>query len=147
MRNVTNKSTCKSELNDLVGLYSIGTVAEILSVHPETLRVWERNGLIHLNRTGFQRKYSNTDLKKLKFIHQLIDEKGLNLAGVRFVLSMYSCWEQDSCPGGKPIDEGNQINVNRPCWKHSDTYCWVPDDLTDCCSLCNHCSNTPKQIK
>lgn len=50
------------------GLYTIGTVSELLEEHPETLRVWERNDLIRPDRKGYQRKYSNNDVLRLKFV-------------------------------------------------------------------------------
>ena len=58
--------------NDEQGLYTIGIVAALLDEHPETLRVWERNGLLTPARFGKQRRYSNEDVKKLKFRIRLI---------------------------------------------------------------------------
>jgi MerR family transcriptional regulator/heat shock protein HspR len=49
-------------------LYAIGVVSEILDVHPETIRVWERRGLIQPSRRGGKRLYSDNDLKRLRFI-------------------------------------------------------------------------------
>ncbi|MDD2443054.1 MAG: MerR family transcriptional regulator, partial [Desulfotomaculaceae bacterium] len=70
-------------------LFNIGVVAQLLQVHPETLRIWERNNLIEPKRKNRQRLYSNNDLKRLKFIHNLINKKGLNIAGVQQVIVMY----------------------------------------------------------
>lgn len=62
-------------------LYTIGIVADLMDVHPETLRVWEHHGLLKPPRRNTQRLYTDGDLKRLGFIKGLLD-KGLNLAGV-----------------------------------------------------------------
>ena len=72
----------------------------MIGEHPETLRVWERNDLLRPDREGYQRKYSNNDVKRLKFIKYLMHEKGLNIAGVKQLTSMYSCWYKRNCKGG-----------------------------------------------
>ena len=64
----------KTMFDEDQGLYTIGTVAELLGEHPETLRVWERNDLIRPDRTGYQRKYSGNDVRRLKFIKYLMNE-------------------------------------------------------------------------
>jgi MerR family transcriptional regulator/heat shock protein HspR len=65
----------KFMFDDDKGLYTIGTVSKLIGEHPETLRVWERNGLLQPDREGYQRKYSNNDLRRLKFIIYLMHEK------------------------------------------------------------------------
>lgn len=121
--------------NDTQPVYNIGVVAELLKVHPETLRIWEKHNLILPARRNRQRLYSNDDVKRLLFIHQLINDKGLNIAGVQHTLALYPCWTVKNCPGGKNRDEP-MINLNKPCWKESGTYCYVLQDKTDYCSAC-----------
>lgn len=124
-------------LDEEMGLYTIGTVAELLQEHPETLRVWERNGLISPDRNGYQRKYSNNDLKRLMFIKNLIDVKGLNIAGVRQVISMYSCWYHRFCSGGASKNSKVSINESKPCWKQEGTFCLTPSDKSEFCHNCD----------
>jgi MerR family transcriptional regulator/heat shock protein HspR len=69
-------------------MYLISVVAEILSVHPQTLRVYEREGLISPERAGGQRLYSRADVEKLGLILDLTRNLGLNRAGVDIVLRM-----------------------------------------------------------
>jgi MerR family transcriptional regulator/heat shock protein HspR len=69
-------------------LYLISVVAEILDVHPQTLRLYEKEGLISPQRTRKQRLYSESDLEKLNFILQLTREMGVNKAGVDIILRM-----------------------------------------------------------
>jgi len=69
-------------------LYLISVVAEMLSVHPQTLRLYEKEGLITPRRTRKQRLYSEEDIEKLNFILQLTRELGVNKAGVDIILRM-----------------------------------------------------------
>lgn len=70
-------------------LYLISTVAKILNIHPQTLRLYEREGLITPSRTeGNTRLYSQEDIDRLKVILNLTRELGVNLAGVEIVLRM-----------------------------------------------------------
>lgn len=70
------------------GVYIISVAARILDMHPQTLRKYERLGLVRPGRTlGMLRLYSTEDIRKLRMIRHLSDEMGLNLAGVEFVLT------------------------------------------------------------
>ncbi len=69
-------------------VYVISVAAELAGVHPQTLRIYERKGLVDPARTaGGNRRYSDFDLERLRRIAELTDE-GLNLAGVRRVLEL-----------------------------------------------------------
>ncbi len=71
------------------GVYIISVAARILDMHPQTLRKYERLGLISPGRTlGMLRLYSAEDIRKLRLIRQLVGNLGLNLAGVEFTLNM-----------------------------------------------------------
>lgn len=76
-------------------LYVISIAAELADMHPQTLRAYERKGLIEPSRTeGNTRRYSRRDVDKLKFIQRLTQEEGLNIAGVKAVLEMGSKLDQ-----------------------------------------------------
>jgi len=69
-------------------VYVISVAAELAGVHPQTLRIYERKGLVEPARTtGGSRRYSDEDLARLERIAELTDE-GLNLAGVKRVLAL-----------------------------------------------------------
>jgi MerR family transcriptional regulator, heat shock protein HspR len=69
--------------------YMISIAAEIVGMHPQTLRIYESKGLIRPKRTaGNTRLYSEADLERLRLIQQLTSELGLNLAGVEHVLRL-----------------------------------------------------------
>ncbi len=70
-------------------IYAISIVSEILGLHPQTLRQYERMGLIVPSRTmGNTRLYSDEDLERLRFITELTKDIGVNLAGVEIIMQM-----------------------------------------------------------
>ena len=74
---------------DVEGVYIISVAARLLEMHPQTLRKYERLGLIQPVRTvGMLRLYSQEDLRKVMLIRHLMDNLGLNLAGVEFALKL-----------------------------------------------------------
>jgi len=77
------------------GLYTIGVVARMYDIHPQTLRLYEREGLLKPSRTeGNTRLYSEEDLQRLEFILFLTRELGVNLAGVDIILNMKEQMEE-----------------------------------------------------
>jgi MerR family transcriptional regulator/heat shock protein HspR len=69
--------------------YMISVAAELVGMHPQTLRVYEEKGLVRPGRTaGNTRLYSEADLERLRLIQRLTTELGLNLAGVEAVLEL-----------------------------------------------------------
>ena len=72
-----------------MGAYMIGVVSMRYGVHPQTLRLYEREGLLAPSRTeGKTRLYSDEDLERLEFILNLTRDLGVNLAGVEVVLGL-----------------------------------------------------------
>ena len=70
-------------------LYMIGVVAEMLKVHPQTLRFYEKKGLLRPNRTvGRTRMYSAEDVEELARLLRLTRDLGVNLAGVEIIIKM-----------------------------------------------------------
>jgi MerR family transcriptional regulator/heat shock protein HspR len=73
----------------LEDLYFISAAARMLGMHPQTLRKYERLGLVQPNRTiGSMRLYSRGEMDRLKVIKRLVDDAGINLAGVQRLLSI-----------------------------------------------------------
>jgi MerR family transcriptional regulator, heat shock protein HspR len=69
--------------------YMISVAADLVGMHPQTLRMYETKGLVRPGRTpGGTRLYSEADIDRLRLIHRLTSELGLNLAGVEHVLRM-----------------------------------------------------------
>jgi len=71
------------------GVYVISVVSRMLEMHPQTLRKYERAGLVRPSRTeGMLRLYSDEDVRRLRMIKHLVDDFGLNLAGVELILRL-----------------------------------------------------------
>ena len=70
-------------------MYMISVAAELVGMHPQTLRLYETKGLVRPTRTpGGTRLYSEADVERLRIIQRLTSELGLNLAGVELVLRL-----------------------------------------------------------
>jgi DNA-binding transcriptional MerR regulator len=70
-------------------VYVISVAAELAGVHPQTLRMYERRGLLRPSRTaGNSRRYSAADIARLRAIQRLTQELGINLAGVQMIMDM-----------------------------------------------------------
>ncbi len=71
------------------GAYMISAVAEMFDIHPQTLRLYEREGLLQPSRTeGNTRLYTDEDLQRLEFILTLARDMGVNIAGIHIILRM-----------------------------------------------------------
>ena len=113
-------------------VYTIGVVSELLNLHPETIRVWERYGVIKPQRRSGKRFYSENDLKRLRFIKRLIAEE-LNLPAIRYYLHLYPCWQQNGCPSC--MHRSELAVCAKPCWKEEGAYCQAYG-TEDACSKC-----------
>lgn len=76
-------------MSDTTPRYMISVAADLVGMHPQTLRLYEQKGLVSPKRTpGNTRLYSEADLERLRLIQRLTTELGLNLAGVELVIRM-----------------------------------------------------------
>jgi MerR family transcriptional regulator/heat shock protein HspR len=83
-------------------VYVISVAAEMAELHPQTLRAYERDGLLRPFRTpGGTRRYSRRDVERLRLIRRLTQDEGLNLAGVRLVLDLGEKLEQQRRRNGE----------------------------------------------
>ena len=98
-------------------VYTIGVVSSRFGISPETLRLYEREGLLIPHRTDTGRRlYSNVDLDWIECIRELITVKGLNISGIRHLLALIPCWEL------KPCTEEDRSNC--VAYKSNDQVCW-----------------------
>ena len=85
----------------------ISMAAEMLGMHPQTLRKYERLGLIQPSRTiGSMRLYSREELERLRLIKHLVDELGINLAGVQRLLVVAEVMQRI-----RPLMDENALNT------------------------------------
>jgi len=69
-------------------VYIISVAARLADVHPQTLRIYERKGLINPARVHNRRRYSEADIQRCRLIQELTQEMGVNLAGVKMIMDM-----------------------------------------------------------
>jgi MerR family transcriptional regulator/heat shock protein HspR len=103
-------------LDDAHPVYTIGTAAELLGVHPRTLRLYEDGGLIRPARKNNRRFYSANDLKWITCVRYMIHEKGLNQEGLRRLLALIPCWEIREC--------SSEAKSGCAAWTDRTTACW-----------------------
>jgi MerR family transcriptional regulator, heat shock protein HspR len=88
-------------------IYFISMAAEMLGMHPQTLRKYERLGLIQPTRTiGSMRVYDREELERLRLIKHLVDELGINLAGVQRLLQVAEVMQRI-----RPLMEENALTT------------------------------------
>jgi len=79
----------RGEASEERAVYVISVAAELAGVHPQTLRIYERKGLVRPERTsGNTRRYSKRDIDLLRQIQEMTQEFGINLAGVKRIIEM-----------------------------------------------------------
>jgi MerR family transcriptional regulator/heat shock protein HspR len=69
-------------------VYIISVAAQLADVHPQTLRIYERKGLLKPDRVKNRRRYSDADIERCRLIQELTRDMGVNLAGVKMILEM-----------------------------------------------------------
>lgn len=97
-------------------VYTIGTAAEILGVHPRTLRLYEDGGLIRPARKNNRRFYSANDLRWINCLRYMIHEGGLNQEGLRRLLALIPCWEIKDCLPEEKAECSASVDRSTPCW-------------------------------
>ncbi len=76
-------------------VYMISVAAEMIGMHPQTLRIYERKKLVRPGRTAKStRLYSERDIERLKYIQQLTQDEGVNLAGVKIIMDLQTRLER-----------------------------------------------------
>ena len=121
-------------------LYSIGVVSELLGVHPETIRLWEKAGIVQPpQRRSGKRFYSESDHKRLQFVHMLAQE-GLTVRAILYYLRLYPCWKTADCIGC--LHSSSQIASTKPCWQEPGTYCQVANNENPCMICDNNCEES-----
>ena len=94
-------------------VYLISVVATMLEIHPQTLRQYEREGLVEPSRTqGRMRLYSQRDIDRMKLILRLTRQMGVNLAGVDIVLQLKEQIDQMQIEIDQLRDELSKVNRN-----------------------------------
>jgi hypothetical protein len=120
-------------------VYPIGIMAELLGVHPRTLRSYEQEGLIRPSRRGGKRFYSEIDLQWLKCLRRLLSDDGLNIAGIRKLLTLAPCWSIRDCSEQERKTCPAVLDIPLPCWE-------IKDRCGDSDVSCSDCEVYEKKV-
>jgi MerR family transcriptional regulator/heat shock protein HspR len=113
-------------------LYTIGTAAELLKVHPRTLRLYEQFGLLRPFRKNNRRFYSENDITWVQCIRYLIHTKGLNQEGLRRLLGLIPCWDLKGCSEAERAACSAYQNRSMPCWEVASSTCAKAGKCFEC---------------
>ena len=85
-------------VNEKKAIFTIGIAAQMLDVHPRTLRIYEEEGLIKPMRKGKWRYYTMNDIRWIECLREMIHEHGISIAAVKKLLHYTPCWNITDCP-------------------------------------------------
>ncbi len=98
--------------------HSIGTVAEILGVSVESIRLYERKGLLLTVKSEQHRRlYSDADIERLRCIRTAINEHKISIEGIRRIHALIPCWKHVDCP--------MEQRVQCPAYRRNIAGCWT----------------------
>ena len=108
------------EINKHKPVFAISTVSEMIGVSADTLRMYEREGLIiPFKKESHHRLYSRSDVDRFICIRKAITQKKMNIAGINAMLSLVPCWEIMKC-SHKDRENCEAYNGNfHPCWSYT----------------------------
>ncbi|MDP2166947.1 MAG: MerR family transcriptional regulator [Thermodesulfovibrionales bacterium] len=104
-------------------LYPIGIVAELIGTTDQTLRLYEKHGLITPARRNKNRFYSENDIKWLRCIRELIHTKKISIEGIKKLLNYAPCWEMTQCSEERRSVCSAYIDKTKPCWELNRMIC------------------------
>ncbi|MBI5187512.1 MAG: MerR family transcriptional regulator [Nitrospirae bacterium] len=104
-------------------LYPIGIVAELIGTTDQTLRLYEKHGLIKPARRNKNRFYSENDIKWLRCIRDLIHNRKISIEGIKKLLDYAPCWEIIGCSEERRNKCSAYIDRTKPCWELNRMIC------------------------
>ncbi|HTG01265.1 MAG TPA: MerR family transcriptional regulator [Nitrospirota bacterium] len=111
-------------------LYTMGVAAKLVGTTAQTLRLYEKHGLILPARERRNRLYTENDIKWLRCIRELIHSKKISIEGIKKLLDYAPCWEIKDCPDEKRLTCTAFTDKTKPCWE--TTRCRMENDCTKC---------------
>ncbi|MDP1758355.1 MAG: MerR family transcriptional regulator [Thermodesulfovibrionales bacterium] len=104
-------------------LYPIGIVAELIGTTDQTLRLYEKHGLIKPARRNKNRVYSENDIKWTRCLRELIHNKKISIEGIKKLLEYAPCWELTECSEDRKNRCSAYIDKAKPCWELNRMIC------------------------
>lgn len=127
-------------------LYTIGVVAELMGTTNQTVRLYEKHGLIKPARKNKNRFYSENDIRWLFCVRELIHHKKISIEGIKKLLNYAPCWEITACPEDRKNKCLAYIDRVKPCWEINQMICSYNSGKT--CKDCPvYLSKTKKLVK
>ena len=104
-------------------LYPIGIVAELIGTTDQTLRLYEKHGLIKPARRNKNRYYSENNIKWLRCLRELIHTKKISINGIKKLLEYAPCWEITECTEDRRGSCTAYIDKTKSCWELNRQIC------------------------
>jgi len=104
-------------------LYPIGIAAELVGTTDQTLRLYEKQGLIKPARRNKNRFYSENDIKWMRCLRELIHNKKISIEGIKKLLEYAPCWELTECSEERKNKCSAYIDKTKPCWELNRMIC------------------------
>ena len=104
-------------------LYPIGIAAELLGTTDQTLRLYEKHGLVLPARRNKNRFYSDNDIKLLRCVRELIHSKKISIEGVKRLLEYAPCWDIQGCTPEVRDACCAFVDRSKPCWELVHRHC------------------------
>jgi MerR family transcriptional regulator/heat shock protein HspR len=115
--------------------FTIGIVSAMLGLSDQTLRLYEKHGLVKPARVGGERTYSKGDVQWLMCLRHLIHAEKVSVAGVRRLLEFAPCWEHVACPPEVRVRCAAPRKYARPCWELTQRFCFRPVPHCETCGV------------
>lgn len=123
MKKAKLKKEITGEEKKNMPLYSIGVVADLIGVNEQTLRIYEKHGLIKPGRRNKNRFYSENDIKWLQCMRGLLHNKKISIEGIKMLLNYAPCWEITECSKELKDKCSAFIDKTKPCWELNRMIC------------------------
>jgi len=104
-------------------LYPLGRAAELVGTTDQTLRLYEKQGLIKPARRNKNRFYSENDIKWMRCLRELIHNKKISIEGIKKLLEYAPCWELTECSEERKNKCSAYIDKTKPCWELNRMIC------------------------
>jgi MerR family transcriptional regulator/heat shock protein HspR len=121
-------------------LYPIGIVSELLGTTDQTLRLYEKHGLVSPARRNKNRFYSENDIEWIKCLRALIHVRKISIEGIKKLLEYAPCWEITDCPEDRKKRCSAFIDKTKPCWELNRMICnkEAGKECDDCVVFLSH---------
>ena len=107
-------------------VYTLSTTSTLSGIPVHSIRQYIDKGLIiPFKKESSRNLFSQVDILRLNFIHKLLDEGGLNIAGIRMLLALIPCWAITECSLAERETCQAYHSDSYPCWKNRSN--WAPD--------------------